>query len=709
MNDVAIGLTLDDGQYRSGMAGARKELQELDKAPLKNTKNAARDVHGRFVALEKQIVRTEKRMSGLARVAAGLKKASGIAATVGLGLELGGGAASLAGWAMKKSATRGKVPPIPGSPEAARQSSRLARASSFSAVGGKMRAAGNVAGMASLSLGLGGGIAGLLAGSRGAAGGVGELNPQLVALSSNAQRASGSSGGLGKVLGGLPGPLKAVGFLAGMSATAILGMGAGVTALATSGLSMNSSLEQSKAQFEVFTGSATKADAIIDGLKKRADVTPFETKEYIEGGTALMSAAEGSKDKLMELMKTSEMLTVLNPAQGLTGAALAIKNALAGDYVSLQDRFNINPKTIQKYKDMGLTGQEMIRAVLKSMNVTEQSVDKLGSTFSARKSTVTSFVDNIRTSLSAGLFGLISEKMGGMIAWITKNQAWIMDTASGLGTMLAEVISGAAARISGLWSSMQMIGFTAFEFLKGLPSRLVSMFNDGTLAQGAMALIGGVAMVAWDAVKLVGKLLVAGVWNGLPSLALGVVKFIIDAVRGAVGDKVAGMLGLDKASEHVKKMGKAEGTAFAEKSKAAFAEFGTNAKANMAGLGLVGGDIMGQLGLGDARKKASDRVAGGGVAGGMFAQGGVLHQAYTIGQQQRMAREAKIAQEQWKKTGPQGPAPVDPKLAQIAENQNAKGQMRKARNFKAEQQFRQKQEIELRVTSADGGISPLSA
>lgn len=747
---INLALTLNDRDYRRALDSDRKALRDLGNTKFGGTKTSIRGATKDLKDMEAQAKRTSKAvgkglLGGLERVSGALTKAGRVMRAGGL---LAGGvglAGKLGGMWMQSSARKkaGSLPPVPGSKEAA----RMERGKRWSAFGDKAMGVGSKLGFAGFAAqgvgeiaGLPGAISKLFGGSKSASAATAELTGNLGKLDSAAGKARKSSGGLGSLLGG---GLKA-GALA--AAAAVATVGAGFVAIATSGLGMNSRLEQAKAQFEIFTGSALKADAIIDELRKRADITPFETQDYIEGGTALMSMAEGSKDKLMDLMKTAEMLTVLNPAEGLAGAAIAMKNALSGDFVSLQDRFNIAPATIRKHKEMGKTGQDLIRSVLSEMNITEKAMMGLGNTYQGRMSTLMSFIDNIRASLSTGLFAFLSEKMSGAIAWIDENQQWVMDTASGLGTMIGDVVTKVSSKVATAWNWISGIGKTVYEFISGLPAKIAEAFQSGDLMSHWGKLLGHILNVTWNYIHFLGTQLWNAIVNGVPLLVTIVGKLVVDGLRDALGDKVSNFLGLEDLSKTLGDASSGGAMVMKENFSKNFDEFLANQKHSMSGLGKEIAATGKTLGWDEAQQRA---------AGSSLPGAGLLEGARQMGESARLAKEREIAGVRWDSPASAAPSgagggrpAIDDKTLQAQENWNARAQGRPARNLKAHNNFNQAQGgsnagsgrvnqrvaqmqtmglpqqmaahnaaldlrrkqlgLEVRVTSMDGTISPLS-
>lgn len=83
--------------------------------------------------------------------------------------------------------------------------------------------------------------------------------------------------GVGSGITGLVGKLGLVAALA-TGTKAVIGMGVG--------------LEQTRVQFETFTGSAEKGNAVIAKLQKFANLTPFDDEQVISAGRQLPAFSE---------------------------------------------------------------------------------------------------------------------------------------------------------------------------------------------------------------------------------------------------------------------------------------------------------------------------------------------------------------------------------------------------------------------------------
>ena len=278
---------------------------------------------------------------------------------------------------------------------------------------------------------------------------VGRLEQQVQGV----QRRGGGGGLLGGLIGG-----------AGVGAAFAAAQGAARSLqgvfdfVGESIFGMNSRLEQSVATFRAFTGSASAAQAIVEDLRREADVTPFDTDEIIRAGSALVSSARGGNQELMELLRTAEQLAAFRPLQGLEGATFALREAIQGDFTSIIDRFDLGRASIQRFRDQGMSNLEAVRAEMQRVGATADLVDRLGQTFEGRRSTIVSFFDELRRRLGEGIFVRISDAFGRMVQLIAQYGDRLRALADTIGEAIGHTLERA---IGGLLGTVRRL-FDAF-------------------------------------------------------------------------------------------------------------------------------------------------------------------------------------------------------------------------------------------------------
>ena len=261
----------------------------------------------------------------------------------------------------------------------------------------------------------------------------------------SAQRRGGGGGLLGALTGGL-------GVGAGIQAieAGIRGLGGLFGFVGESIFGMNARLERATAQFTLFTGSAAEAQRVIQELRREADVTPFNTDELIRAGGALSSVARAANLDLMELVRTAEALAAAQPEQGLEGAAFAIREAvLGGDFQSAIDRFNLSRTTINRLREEGVPALQALQAAMREVGASSAQVEAFGRTFEGRASTITSFFDELRQRLGAGIFDRVSDLFGHLVNLITNYGDALRRLASDVGAALGAIAQRIAQAATG--------------------------------------------------------------------------------------------------------------------------------------------------------------------------------------------------------------------------------------------------------------------
>jgi len=270
-----------------------------------------------------------------------------------------------------------------------------------------------------------------------------------------------------------------------MKAVAIAGMGsvaAGAAAALKNGFDQKVMLEGSEALMKSLMGGADKAKEAMAMLGAEAKENPmFSKKEMVAAGTQLAGFAKGSAKELKGLVETAQLLKVSNPGATLTDAAIAMKNALAGDYVSLQERFDISPSEIKRLKEAGLEGKKLIDALLKGKGITQQTLVDQSNTMGGQMASMRAAWDEISLQVVEGFWPRIQQTAKEFMEWLGQNKEQIISiltTATEVAIKLFQwvttgidyLVRGVQAFGSflGAWWEHLKANFTAANFLSWL-------------------------------------------------------------------------------------------------------------------------------------------------------------------------------------------------------------------------------------------------
>lgn len=448
--------------------------------------------------------------------------------------------------------------------------------------------------------------------------------------------------------------------------------GAMNTAMSNIGSSINTNAarQSAEATFDAFTHSAEKTQAIMAALTREAFSMRLDPAQTLEAGKMLMLAADGSQKKLMELVKTSEILAALNPAEGLQGAAYALREATADDFISIQERFNIPRNVIKELRAEGLQGADVVAGALKRMGVGSDLVDRQTATWTRMKAGLNGLWQEAQRVLGMGVFQQLSNGMDSLLKSLEGGGFdTITAAAKNIGAQIGEFTLAVINAVKSLYAwlgetydTAMLVFQTVSNFISGLPARLAAAWNNGALVQGVVSLLGGLMMVAWDALKGLAKMAMNGILNGVPTLILTVLKILSDALRGAFGERLSKMLGLDKGGEAIAKQLDTKAKDFSDRTVEIGKDFASSAKERFAALGLVGGDFVGNtLGGNDALALARRQQASRGPS---FMER--MQADAAIARQQRLAQENAQAARDAAEGQSAKPKAVDPKQLEKA-------------------------------------------
>lgn len=251
-------------------------------------------------------------------------------------------------------------------------------------------------------------------------------------------------------------PGLATGFAAATGVVAAQAVGKLAEALAeatAAGIRYNAMLETSAVQLKVFLGGNEEAAAALEKLRRNADVTPFSTEEVVRSGAAFARVAEGNIARMERLLDLAEQLAAVNPnprlGGGLEGATVALREALAGDFTSIRERFNVSAAEIQRLRAAGLEGERLAAALVKAAGGSKQLVDQLSNTFSGRLNTATSNIENLRAAATRPLFDVLSAGLKAFNDLIDQNRPKLEGIANLIGRIAPFLGAGAALALPG--------------------------------------------------------------------------------------------------------------------------------------------------------------------------------------------------------------------------------------------------------------------
>lgn len=300
-------------------------------------------------------------------------------------------------------------------------------------------------------------------------------------FSADLQSASGAAeefNGVGATLG------RGLGLVGGAAAGVAVAVGgamvAGLAAGAASGLQLNNAMEQASAKINAFTKDGAATAEILEMVRDRAAKTPFAFGEMANSAAALIPVARAANEPLEQILETSEILAASNPAEGLEGAAFALREAVSGDFTSLIERFNLPRQMINQLKEEGLPNIEIVRKALQEMGFDYELVGNLANTAEGRMSTFQDSLQGIFAAATQPIFNAFSEGLGSANEKLGELTPMLTAAATAIGEALAPAAEWAAGAFVGL--------------LEGVGT-LVTIFSDQGLIGGMQTL--GQSLLDW--------------------------------------------------------------------------------------------------------------------------------------------------------------------------------------------------------------------
>lgn len=236
-------------------------------------------------------------------------------------------------------------------------------------------------------------------------------------------KAEGGAKGFSGVMSGIGGGAALAGITATIGKMAQLGMRA----------------EQNATSFEVFLGSAEKANAVLAELNKFANVTPFSNEEVIQAGRSLLAFGVEAKDLTSTLTRIGDIASAVNiPFNEM--AQIYGKMRVQGklqmeDINQLQGRginilgelakmYGVNEAAVREMVTAGSIGFQDMDAAMKKMTGTggifNGMMDKQATTGAGLMSTLQGSIE----SLGAELGAFLVQSGKPLIQWLIEFVDW---------------------------------------------------------------------------------------------------------------------------------------------------------------------------------------------------------------------------------------------------------------------------------------------
>lgn len=230
--------------------------------------------------------------------------------------------------------------------------------------------------------------------------------------------------------------------IGGLAVAGVQQLAGAVSGVVSGLISENVALENVQAQLLAFTKDSALAAQILADIRAEAAKTPFAFQEMAAATAGLLPAARQSGAELMELVRLAEILAASNPAQGLEGAAFALREALSGDFTSIIERFNLPRKRINELKEQGVPALQAVQTAMQEMGLDMSLVSNLAQTASGRWSTFLDTLSNLKALAMEQVFQGLSKALADVQGWLDANSERLQEIARVAGTVLGRALQG---------------------------------------------------------------------------------------------------------------------------------------------------------------------------------------------------------------------------------------------------------------------------
>jgi len=192
-------------------------------------------------------------------------------------------------------------------------------------------------------------------------------------------------------------------------------MASGLTDVISGAISLNASFESSTAVIQAYTGSQEETERIMSMLQERAANSVFSFDSMARAVQGLIPASKMAFVPVDELMTVAEQLGASNMAEGIDGAAFALREAVSGDFTSVVERFNLPRSAINALKEQGVPALDIIRTVMADLGIGMDLVSAQANTFNGRSDRLIENLQLMAADAAKPIFDLLSESLEDVI------------------------------------------------------------------------------------------------------------------------------------------------------------------------------------------------------------------------------------------------------------------------------------------------------
>jgi hypothetical protein len=229
-----------------------------------------------------------------------------------------------------------------------------------------------------------------------------------------------------------------------------------ITGFISTGWEFGAVIDSSTVALTNFLGSQEAANEALEMAQRRAARTPYAFQDYARSLGSIAAIQKTNGGELEDYLDLVERLAAANPAEGFQGATFALRQAFSGDFLSLQDRFDIPKDTINALKEAGFS-VESLDVALAGLGFTSELVAKQGETLEGRWSTLKDTFTTAAGTFMAPIRDAIANSIFGLQGTLDENMPIIEARLASAGQFVADAITSFRQGWEGNWVDADII------------------------------------------------------------------------------------------------------------------------------------------------------------------------------------------------------------------------------------------------------------
>lgn len=196
---------------------------------------------------------------------------------------------------------------------------------------------------------------------------------------------------------------------------AVAAVAAGVSEV----INLGNSLEKTEASVRALAGSQEFYNEILQLAKDRQDKFGGSLEESLRGFGQFANLSKRTGIEIEFLTGAAQRLAAIDPAQGLEGAAIALKEFFSGDITSLVERFEMPRGLLNSIKDMEdpIERARALDQVLNELGATQELLDNQAATTAATYDKLSGSFTNLGAAIGQGLAQTLEPAAAGLAAF----------------------------------------------------------------------------------------------------------------------------------------------------------------------------------------------------------------------------------------------------------------------------------------------------